>query len=92
MTRGTRVATRGRGVTRGLRWGLARGVRRKWTRGVRRGVPGAMMSPGNPPQRTRGNLRVATREWGAGGAGGLIGPTGLIGLIHHQVTRRWPAK
>ena len=47
------------------------------------------MSPGNPPPRKRGNLRFATREWGPGGAGGL---TGLIGLTHHQVTRRRPAK
>ena len=45
--------------------------------GVRRGVPGARMSPGNPPPRRRGNPRVATREWGLGGAGGLIGLTGL---------------
>ena len=44
------------------------------------------MSPGNPPPRRRANLRVATREWGPGGAGGLIG------LTHHQVTRRQPAK
>ena len=43
------------------------------------------MSPGNPPPRRRGNLRVATREWGPGGAGGLIG---LTGLTHHQVCRR----
>ena len=28
------------------------------------------MSPGNPPPRRRGNLRVATREWGPGGGGG----------------------
>ena len=50
------------------------------------------MSPGNPPPRRRGNLRVATREWGPGGAGGLIGLTRLIGLTHHHVTRRRPAK
>ena len=50
------------------------------------------MSPGNPPPRRRGNLRVATREWGPGGAGGLIRLTGLIGLTHHHVTRRRPAK
>ena len=50
------------------------------------------MSPGNPPPRRRGNVRVATREWGPGGAGWLIGLTGLIGLTHHQVTRRRPAK
>ena len=47
------------------------------------------MSPGNPPARRRGNLRVATRKWGPWGAGGLIG---LTGLTHHQVTRRRPAK
>ena len=94
MTRGTRLVTRGRGVTRGVRWGVTRGVRRKgtWWVGVRRGVPGARMSPGNPPPRRRGNLRVATREWGPGGAGGRIGLTELIGLTHHQVTRRRPAK
>ena len=83
------------GLTRRVRWGMARGVRRKGTRGVRRGVPGARMSPGNPPPRRRRNLRVATRERGPGGVGGLIGLTGLIGLIgltHHQVTRRRPAK
>ena len=34
MTRGTRVVTRGRGVTRGVRRGVTRGVRRKGTRGV----------------------------------------------------------
>ena len=34
MTRGTRVGTRGRGVTRGVRWGVTRGVRRKGTPGV----------------------------------------------------------
>ena len=84
MTRGMKVATKGRGVTRG--------VRRKGTRGVRRGLPGARMRPGNPAPRRRGNLRVATREWGPGGAGGLIGLTGLIGPTHHQVTRRQPAK
>ena len=28
------------------------------------------MSPGNPPPHRRGNLRVATREWGPGGGGG----------------------
>ena len=28
------------------------------------------MSPGNPPPRRRGNLRVATREWGPGGGRG----------------------
>ena len=43
------------------------------------------MSPGNSPPRRRGNLRVATREWGPGGAGGLIGLTRLIGLTHHHV-------
>ena len=75
MTRGTRVVTRGRGVTRGVRRGVTRGVRRKGTRGVgvRRGVPGARMSPGNPPPRRRGNLRVATRKWGPRGAGGQSG-------------------
>ena len=50
------------------------------------------MSPGNPPPHRRGNLRVATREWGPGGAGGLIGLTGLIALTHHQVTWRRRAK
>ena len=50
------------------------------------------MSPGNPPPRRRGNLRVATHKWGVGGAGGLIGLTGLIGLAHHQVIWRRPAK
>ena len=50
------------------------------------------MSLGNPPPRRRGNLRVATREWGPGGAGGLIGLNGLIGLTHHQGTRHRPAK
>ena len=33
MTRGTRVVTSGRGVTRGVRWGLTRGLRRKGIRG-----------------------------------------------------------
>ena len=33
-------------------------------------MPGARKSPGNPPPRTRGNLRVATREWGPGGGRG----------------------
>ena len=28
------------------------------------------MSPGNPPPRRGGNLRVATREWGPGGRRG----------------------
>ena len=28
------------------------------------------MSPGNPPPRRSGNLRVATREWGPGGSKG----------------------
>ena len=50
------------------------------------------MSPGNPPPRRRGNLRVATHEWGTGGVGGLIAPTRLIRLTQHQVTRRQPAK
>ena len=31
------------------------------------------MSPGNPPPRRRGNLRVATREWGPGGGRGANG-------------------
>ena len=66
MTRGTRVVTRGRGVTRGVRYGVTRGVRMKGTRGVRRGVPGARVSPGDPSPRRRGNLRVATREWWPG--------------------------
>ena len=72
MTRGTRVMTRGRGVTRGVRSGVTWGVRRKETRGLgsRTGVPGARMSLGNPAPRRRGNLRVATREWGPGGQGG----------------------
>ena len=72
--------TRGRGVTRGVRWGLTRGVTGKGKRGVRRGVPGARMHPGNPPPR-RGQ-----------GAGGLTGLTGLIGLTHHQVIPRRSAK
>ena len=38
--------------------------------GVRRGVMGARMSPGNPPPRNGGSLRVATREWGPGGGQG----------------------
>ena len=50
------------------------------------------MSPGNPPPRRRGNPCVATRKRGPGGAGGLIGLTGLIELTHQQVTRRRPAK
>ena len=50
------------------------------------------MSPGKPPPHRRGNVRVANREWGPWGAGGLIGLTGLIVLPHHQVTRRRPAK
>ena len=66
---------------------VTRGVRSKGTRGARRGVPGARMSP-----RRRGKLRVTTREWGLGGAGGLIGLMGRIGVTHHQVTRRRPAK
>ena len=28
------------------------------------------MSPGNPPPRRRGSLRVGTREWGPGGGRG----------------------
>ena len=67
------------GGDKGGEVGVTRGLRRKGTRGVRRGVPGARMSPGNPPPRRRGNLRVATREWGPGGAGGLIGLTRLFG-------------
>ena len=90
MTRGTRMATRGRVVTRGVRWVVTRGVRRKGTRGLRRGLPGAGMCPGNPPPRKRGKLRIATREWGPGGAGGLIGLPGLIGLTHHQVAGPGP--
>ena len=31
------------------------------------------MSPGNPPPRRRGNLRVGTRDWGGGEAGGRGG-------------------
>ena len=50
------------------------------------------MSPGNPPPHRRGNPRVATREWVPQGARGLIGLTRLIGLTHHQVSRRRPAK
>ena len=45
---GDQMMTRGRGVTRGVRWGVTRGVRRKGTRGVRSRVPGARMRPGNP--------------------------------------------
>ena len=37
-------------------------------------------------------MRVSTREWGRGGAGGLIGLTGLIRLTHHPLTRRRPLK
>ena len=50
--------------------GVAKGVRRKGIWGVRMGVLGARMSRGNPPPLWRGNLRVATREWGPGGGGG----------------------
>ena len=89
MTRGTRVTTRGRGVTRGARWGVTTGVRRKGTRGVRRWLPGARMRPGNPPSHRGGNPPVRTRERGAGGHRGLIG---LIGLTHQQETGRRPAK
>ena len=95
MTRGTRLVTRVTELTRGVGWGVTRGVPRKGTRGVRRGVPGARMSPGSLPPRTRGNLRVATCEWGpggGGGAGGLIGLSGLIGLTHHQVNCCRPDK
>ena len=87
MTSGTTVATGGGGGGKGGCGGLTRGVRRKGTRGVRRGVAEA-----HPPPRRRGNVRSVTREWGPGGAGGLIGITGLIGLTHHQVTRRPPAE
>ena len=76
-------------MAREVKWRVTRGVRRKGTQGVRRGVPGARMSPGNPPPRRTGNMRVATREWGPGGGREL---TGVIGLTHHQVTRRRPAK
>ena len=61
---------KGEGGDKGGEVGGTRGVRRKGTRGVRRGVPGARMHPGNPPARTRGSLRVATRERGPGGQGG----------------------
>ena len=84
--------TRGSGVRRGVRYGVSRGLNRKGTQGVRWGVPGERKSPGNPPPRRRGNMRVATREWGPGGAGGLIGLTRLMGLTHHQVTRRRPGE
>ena len=50
------------------------------------------MIPDNPPPCRRNNLRVATRQWGPGGAGGLIGLTGVIGLTHHPVTRRRATK
>ena len=61
--------------------------------GVRRGVPGARMSPGKPPPRRKGVTCVSRRaNGGLGGAGGLIRLTGLIGLTHHQVTRRRHAK
>ena len=51
------------------------------------------MRPGNPAPRTKGSVRVASRERGVGGGGGgLIGLTGLIRLTHHQVTWRRPAK
>ena len=53
-----------RGARRGVRRGVTRGVRKKGARGVRRGLPGARMSPGNPPPRKRGSLCVATREGG----------------------------
>ena len=36
--------------------------------------------------------RLANGGRGGGGAGGLIELTRLIGLTHHQVTRRPPAK
>ena len=38
------------------------------------------MRPGNPPPRSRGNLRVATRERGTGGGGGAVGLIGLTGV------------
>ena len=60
--------------------------------GGEKGEPGARMSPSNPPRPRTGSLRVATRERGRRGAGGLIGLTELIGLTHHEVTRRQPAK
>ena len=49
MTRGTKVVTKGRGVTRGVRWGVRRAVRRKGTRGVRRGGAGSKDEPRQPP-------------------------------------------
>ena len=65
---GTRVPTRGRGVTRG-RWGQTRGVRMKGTRGVRRGVPGAWMGPANP--HPAGGVTCVSRlaKGGVGGKG-----------------------
>ena len=88
---GDKGGDKGEGRHKGGEVGGDKGVRRKGTKGVTRGVPGARMSPGNPPPRRRGNLCVATRKFGHRGAGGLIGLTGLIELTHHQVTRRRPA-
>ena len=92
VTRGTRVTTRRRGVTKGLRWGLRRGVRRKGTRRLRKGVPGARMRPVNPPLPTQGGV-VSVSRLAKGVAGGrFIGLTGLTGLTNHQVIRHRPAK
>ena len=48
------MATRGRGVTRGVKSGMTRGVRRKGTRGVTRRVPGTKDEPRQPPTTQEG--------------------------------------
>ena len=84
---------KGEGADKRGEVGGDKGGEKEGDTGGEKGGAGSKEEPRQPPSpRRRGNLRVATREWRPGGAGGLIGLTGLIRLTHQQVTRRWPAK
>ena len=60
----------GAGGGKGAEVGGDTGGEKEGDTGAEKGLPGAGMSHGNPPPRKRGKLRVATREWGPGRAGG----------------------
>ena len=63
---------KGEGGDKGGEAGATRWVRRKGTRGlgVRRGVPGARMSPGNPPHARGVTCVSRLANGGLGGQGG----------------------
>ena len=67
---GNESGDKGEGGDKGGEVGGDEGGEKEADMGFEKGVSRAQMSPGKPPPRRRGNLRVATREWGPGGGRG----------------------